>query len=123
LSKTVSYTNAIPWTSDATTELSYSPGPPWFKAYPTEGWTAQVDPNNNTGVAVYSPIANQGWWYGAAGSPPGTATSSQTMHMAPLATVALDRNTILVYRYWMIYGDLAEIRSKVYELHNLYPDD
>ena len=28
---------------------------------------------------------------------------------------------ILIYRYWLIYGDLAEIRSRVYELHNLHP--
>jgi len=121
-SKVVSYTNAAPWTSDATVQLSYSPGPPWFRAYPTEDWIAQVDPGNDKGVGVYSPIASDGWWYGAAGNPPGTATSSQTMHMAPLAAVALGRNSVLVYRYWIIYGHLTEIRAKVYQLHALYPD-
>jgi len=42
--------------------------------------------------------------------------------MAPLSTVRLDRKSILVYRYWLIYGTLTQIRNRVYELHNLYPD-
>jgi hypothetical protein len=122
LSKVVAYTNAAPWTSDATSELAYSPGPPWFRAYPTEDWIAQVNPATDTGMGVYSPIADSGWWYGAAGaSPTGGPTSGRTMHMAPLGTVKLDRRSVLVYRYWMIYGDLTEIRSKVYELHSRHP--
>ncbi len=30
-------------------------------------------------------------------------------------------NHILIYRYWLIYGDLDEIRNNVYELHTLHP--
>ena len=51
----------------------------------------------------------------------GSPTSSATMHMAPVRTMRLDRDSIMVYRYWLIYGDLSTIRSRVYELHNRYP--
>jgi hypothetical protein len=122
-SKVVSYTNSAPWTMAATNQLTYSPGPPWFRAYPTENWIAQVNPVDDTGIGLYSPVSDSGWWYGATGSPPGGPTSSQTMHMAPLSTVLLDRKSVLVYRYWLIYGSLTEIRNRVYELHTLYPDD
>jgi len=42
--------------------------------------------------------------------------------MVVLATVKLDCHHILVYRYWLSYGDLTELRSKVYELHRRHPD-
>ena len=80
-----------------------------------------VDPATDTGVGLYSPIGDTFWWYGAAGNPPGGPTSGPTMHMAALATVKLDRHHILIYRYWLIYGDLTEIRNRVYELHTLHP--
>jgi hypothetical protein len=121
LSKVVSYTNSVPWTSGAVSELSYSPGPPWFRADPSEYWMAMVDPSTDVGVGLFSPIGDTFWWYGAAGNPPGGPTSGPTMHMAALATVKLDRHHILIYRYWLIYGDLDEIRSRVYELHTLHP--
>ncbi|VGO14037.1 hypothetical protein PDESU_02594 [Pontiella desulfatans] len=121
LSKVVTYTNSVPWTGGAVSELSYSPGPPWFRADPSEFWMAMVDPSTDTGVGLFSPIGDTFWWYGAAGNPPGGPTSGPTMHMAALATVKLDRHHILIYRYWLICGDLTEIRSKVYELHTLHP--
>jgi len=121
LSKVVTYTNSAPWSGGAVSELNYSPGPPWFRTDPTEQWIAMVDPSTDTGVGLYSPVETVHWNYGAAGNPPGGPTSSSTMHMAPVGSVKMDANHILIYRYWLIYGDLTEIRSKVYELHNRHP--
>lgn len=124
LSKVVSYVDSAPWTGSDVTELSYTIGPPWVKAYPSEDWIAMVDPSDDTGVGLYSPIGDPAthWWFGATGSPPGGPTDAPTMHMAAIANVPLSRQHVLVYRYWLIYGDINEIRSKVYELKNLYPD-
>ena len=121
LSKVVSYTGSAPWSGGTVSELSYSLGPPWFRADPSEYWIAMVDPDTDTGVGLFSPVGDTFWWYGAAGNAPGGPTSPATMHMAALATVKMERHHILIYRYWLIYGDLAEIRSRVYELHNLHP--
>jgi len=122
LSKVVSYTGSNPWSDDAVSELSYTPGTAWSKADPSEHWMAIVDPANDTGVGLYSPVETRYWKYGATGTPPGGPTSAQTMHMAPIGSVMMDRHHILIYRYWLIYGDLTEIRSKVYELHRRHPD-
>lgn len=119
LSKVVTYQGANPWTNDATAVSSITPGPPWIQHFPTENWVAMVNPATDVGVGLYSPLGNLFWWVGATGSPPGGPTSSQTMHMAPVRTMRLDRDSVMVYRYWIIYGDLATIRSRVYELHGL----
>jgi hypothetical protein len=121
LSKVVSYLGSSPWTGDSLSELSYTPGPPWVKAFPGEDWIAMVDPSDDTGVGLYSPIASSHWWYGATGSPPAGPTDGPTMHMAAIANVVMDRQHVLVYRYWLIYGDIDEIRDRVYELHSRYP--
>lgn len=121
LSKIVTYQGGSPWTGAATEEFSYTPGPPWQKGYPTEHWVAMVNPANNIGVGLYSPIGTTLWNIGATGNPPGGPTSPATMHMAPVRTMRLDRDSIMVYRYWLIHGDLATIRSRVYELHERYP--
>jgi hypothetical protein len=122
LSKVVSFTNSVPWSGGAVSELSYSPGPPWFQADPSEYWIAMVDPATDAGVGLFSPVESVHWNYGAAGNTPGGPTSSSTMHMAPVGAVMMAPNHILIYRYWLIYGDLAEIRNRVYELHARHPD-
>jgi hypothetical protein len=65
------------------------------------------DPGNLIANGGFSQITNE------VGGP--------TMHMAPGGAVQMDRNHLLIYRYWLIYGDLNEIRNSVYELHTLYP--
>ncbi|MGB1129184.1 MAG: hypothetical protein ACPG4K_03970 [Haloferula sp.] len=126
LSKVVSYFGASPWTGDTTEAFDYSPDPakapfPWAQVTPTEPWMAMVDPGTDIGVGLYSPVGNIHWNVGSVGGPAGGPTSSATMHMAPLRNMKLDRDSIMVYRYWLIYGDLSTIRSRVYELHGLYP--
>lgn len=121
LSKVVTYKGSSPWTNDATEQVTITPGPPWGVHYPTESWAAMVNPTTNIGVGVFSPIGTTRWYLGATGNPPGGPTSSQTMHMAPIRTMSMDRDSIMVYRYWMIYGNLTTIRSTVYQLNQLYP--
>ena len=124
LSKAVTYQGANPWTGATTEEVeTYFPGAsfPWGRYHPSEGWVAMVDPVTNIGVGLYSPIGTTLWNVGATGLPPGGPTSSQTMHMAPVRTMKLSYDSIMVYRYWLIHGDLATIRSRIYELHTRHP--
>ena len=81
-----------------------------------------VDPATNIGVGLYSPMGTTLWNVGAVGVPPGGPTSSQTMHMAPIRTLSLGHDSILSYRYWIIYGNLATIRARVYQLRERYPN-
>lgn len=126
LSKAVAYLGDSPWTDDTTTVLDYSPDPgklpfPWAQLTPTESWIAMVDPVTDVGVGLFSPIANFHWNVGAVGTPPGGPTDASTMHMAPIRRMSLDRDSIMVYRYWLIYGDLSTIRDRVCELHGRHP--
>jgi len=124
LSKAVTYQGSNPWNNEATEEIqTYFPGAsfPWGRYTPTEAWVAMVDPATNIGVGLYSPMGTTLWNVGAVGLPPGGPTSSQTMHMAPIRTLSLGHNSILSYRYWIIYGNLATIRTRVYELRARYP--
>jgi hypothetical protein len=125
LSKVVAYTGENPWTGGNTDLVDIDVGNasfPWARMQPTESWVAMVDPETDVGLGLYSPIGTTIWNVGATGNPPGGPTSSATMHMAPVRVMELDRDSILVYRYWLIHGDLNTIRSRVYELRNRYPD-
>lgn len=122
LSKVISYVGSSPWTTDSVTELGYTPGLPWFQTFPSEDWIAMVDPADNTGVGLYSPISNTHWWYGATGSPPAGPSDGPAMHMAALASVPMGRQHVLVYRYWLIHGHIDEIRDRVYDLYSRYPN-
>lgn len=124
LSKIVTYTGDSPWTSDTLfVEPSITPGPPWHKYFPTEDWVAMVDPNTNVGVGVYSPMGNLFWWVGAVRTTKtGGPTQPQTMHMAPIRALRLERDSILTYRYWLIYGHIDTIRERVYELRETHPN-
>ena len=126
LSKVVSYLGDNPWTNELAEVLDYSPDPakapfPWAQFTPTEMWVAMVDPATDVGVGLFSPIGDFRWNVGAVGSPPGGPTDGQTMHMAPIRRMSLDRDSIMVYRYWIIYGDLATVRERVYQLRQKYP--
>jgi hypothetical protein len=80
-----------------------------------------VDPGTNIGIGLFSPLGTTLWNVGAVGLPPGGPTSSQTMHMAPVRALSLGHDSILAYRYWMIHGDLATIRARVYQLRERHP--
>jgi hypothetical protein len=124
LSKAVTYQGAKPWNNEATEEIqTYFPGQsfPWGRYHPSESWVAMVDPGTNIGIGLFSPLGTTLWNVGAVGLPPGGPTSSQTMHMAPVRALSLGHDSILAYRYWMIHGDLATIRARVYQLRERHP--
>lgn len=122
LSKVVTYQGSQPWENAAVETLTVPNGPPWVQHQPKENWVAMVDPATDIGVGLYSPLGREFWWIGAHGNPPGGPTSSPTMHMAPIRTMRLDRDSIVSYRYWLIHGDVETIRSRVYQLKLRYPN-
>ncbi len=124
LSKVVTYQDSNPWTNAPVEDVTSNiiPGPPWIRHHPTEDWVAMVNPTTDIGVGIYSPFGNLFWWVGATGtSATGGEKSSNTMHMAPLRALSLGRDSIVAYRYWMIYGDIESIRQRIYELRTKYP--
>ncbi|WP_139959683.1 hypothetical protein [Flavicella sediminum] len=81
----------------------------------SEHWMAFVD-DNKWGLGVYTPIASN-FLAGMAGAPGFESTDSQTSYIAPIKAVALKKNDVFEYDYWLIVGDLDDIRSKVYKLN------
>jgi hypothetical protein len=81
----------------------------------TEHWMAFVD-DENWGIGVYTPIASN-FLAGMAGAPGFESTDGPTSYIAPIKTVALKKKDIFEYDYYLIIGDLNEIRSKIYELN------
>ncbi|MCF7954477.1 MAG: hypothetical protein K9M75_01620, partial [Phycisphaerae bacterium] len=120
MSKMVYYDGDKPWTNGQLSTLKYGPKDTWIwaKRKPTEPWAACVYPDKNIGFAVYSPqCAGTTWNMGHVGKAKGTEYSSATMHFAPLAKWELGHKTMKKYTYWIIIGELKDIRSKVYKLH------
>lgn len=122
LSRVVTYQGSQPWTNGALQDLAPPPGPPWIQATPKENWVAMVNPDTQVGMGLYSPMGSEFWWVGATGSPPGGPTNPQTMHMAPIRTMTLERDSIVSYRYWLIHGTVESIRARVYQLRARHPD-
>lgn len=113
-----SYTNTAPWTEGPLATIPNSPESgsfPWVRFTPTEQWSACVN-STNWGVGVYTPIstASLAGKHGT-GTTCGTFNSS-TMYVSPLGRYAFGRNSVFSYRYYLIVGSLAEIRSAVYAL-------
>ena len=120
MSRMVMYDGDKPWTNDKLTTVKYGPKDKWIwtKRKPTEPWAACVYPDTNIGFGVYSPeCAGNTWNMGFVGKAEGTEYSGPTMHFAPLAKWELGRKTMKKYTYWIIIGELRDIRGKVYQLH------
>lgn len=80
----------------------------------TENWMAFVD-DNKFGMAVYSPICNN-FLAGMAGNPGGESESSSTSYIAPVKSIKMNKNTVFEYIYYLLVGDLNEIRSTIYNI-------
>jgi len=79
-----------------------------------ENWMAFVD-ENKFGMAVYSPVCNN-FLAGMAGKPGGEADSSSTSYIAPVKSVKMNKNIVFEYTYYLLLGDLKEMRSTIYKL-------
>ena len=118
LSNLYSYFGNSPYTNDAISNpavVNLSSG--FWGTYNsvTEKWMAFVD-NNSWGMGVYTPIAGK-FLAGRSGKTGGEYSSSSTSYIAPTKVVALNKNSVLEYEYFLIIGTLAEIRDKVYLMH------
>jgi hypothetical protein len=125
LSRMVIYDGDKPWTNDALTSVQYGPADTWIwtRQKPTEPWAACVDPVTQRGLGVYSPAGTGNTWnMGWVGPEEGTEYSGATMHFAPLASWSLAPDSHRTYRYWIILGNLTEIRNRAYQLHTRYPN-
>ncbi len=83
----------------------------------TEKWMAFLG-DDGYGMAVYNPSAHQ-ILAGRAGNAWGDCYSSSTSYIAPEASAKLPYKGEYEYTYYLIMGNLEEIRSAVYHLHDM----
>ncbi len=81
-----------------------------------ESWMAFVD-DTNWGMAVYTPNSKN-FLAGMSGEPGGESLDASTAYIAPLQKVKLYKNSVFEYDYYILVGDLEEMRARIYELHN-----
>ncbi|CAN5383294.1 hypothetical protein BH23VER1_BH23VER1_35230 [soil metagenome] len=114
LSEVVTYVGDRPWTDAPTTRLELNF--PWKQVAPAERWMACASPDGTTGAGVFSPSATEVWNYGGFGdllapAQNGTAGNA-TVHVAPLATMALAPDAEITFTYWLILGDPESVRAR-----------
>ena len=80
----------------------------------TENWMAFVD-ENLWGMGVYTPICTN-FLAGIAGKPGFEANDASTSYIAPVKKAVLDKNTVFEFDYYIIIGQLDEIRANVYSI-------
>lgn len=80
----------------------------------SEHWMAFVD-DNLWGMGVYTPIASN-FLAGMAGAPGFESNDSQTSYIAPIKSVALKKIDVFEYDYYLIIGNLEDIRSEIYKI-------
>jgi hypothetical protein len=81
----------------------------------TEHWMAFVD-DEQWGMGVYTPISSN-FLAGMAGAPGFESTDGPTSYIAPLKTVALKKKDVFEYDFYLVIGELDEIRSEIYKLN------
>jgi len=86
---------------------------------PSEKWMAFVD-DDLWGIGVYTPVA-QRFLAGMSGTPGGSSSSASTSYIAPTKIVPLYKNSVFEYEYYLVVGDLEDIRLTIYTLYGVYP--
>lgn len=81
----------------------------------SEHWMAFVD-DTKWGIGVFTPITSN-FLAGMAGAPGYESMDSQTSYIAPIKTEALSKKDIFEYDYYLVIGNLDEIRSGIYKLN------
>jgi hypothetical protein len=82
----------------------------------TEHWMAFVD-DNMWGMAVYTPICND-FLAGMFGNPGGESVDSSTSYIAPVKYESLYKDSVYEYEYYLLVGELEEMRSAIYDLND-----
>lgn len=80
----------------------------------SEHWMAFVD-STKWGLGVYNPNCIS-FLAGMAGSPGGGVQDGSTSYIAPTKKEILNKNSLFEYDYYIIVGNVNEIRTKVYQL-------
>lgn len=108
------YDGDAPWTNAPLKIIEPKPFPgyPWPAWTGQEKWAAHVD-ENKWGVGVYTPIATH-FVGGFHGTPPGETADSATGYISPLKKVALEKDSVFEYEYFLVVGNLDAIRAFVY---------
>jgi hypothetical protein len=110
-----SYLGAGEWRTE-----SQPPGPPWGRTRPPRNIMAVFSPDGQ-GVAVFSPTATEPWNFGPHGG--GATADSKAgpcIHVAPIDRVLLGPQSTFRYRYWLVVGTEAEIRTRLDALLGSY---
>jgi len=81
----------------------------------TEHWMAFVN-DGNWGMAVYTPTCVN-FLAGMYLQPGGESKDPSTSYMAPIKQEELLKNSVYEYDYFLLIGDLEEMRSKIYKLN------
>ncbi|RLD40553.1 MAG: hypothetical protein DRI89_11755 [Bacteroidetes bacterium] len=86
----------------------------------SEHWMAFVN-DDGFGMGVYNPQCTY-FLAGMSGKPNQNEFHSSTSYIAPVKKEILNRNTVYEYTYYIVIGQLDEIREKVYELNINQPE-
>jgi hypothetical protein len=81
----------------------------------SESWMAFVN-DDNWGMGVYSPKCTN-FLAGMSREPGYEAHDRATSYMAPLNRETLNKNTVYEFDYYLVVGDLNDIRERVYDLN------
>lgn len=118
------YLGERPFTNDTLSrpevvEIKLNTEGSFWGRYPNvpEKWMAFVD-DRNWGLGVYSPQAERFLAGRFQNDPKGDAMSAATSYIAPLKTIKLNRRSVFAYDYYLIVGDLQQIRKEVYSIRN-----
>lgn len=117
-----SYVGDKPWQGDLMYMFPQVGGPPWvpggFQA--TEKWAAFVIDNNpgKYGLGVYQPTTTQflAGFHGTGNS--GGTADDNTGYIAPLGVKVLGAHEVYSYEFYLILGNLKDIRSFAYGKHS-----
>lgn len=90
----------------------------FWGSYPTvtECWMAFTD-DNGWGVAVYSPSATHFLAGRYGDNLEGDAQSAATSYIAPLRRERLMKDSVVEYEYYLIVGNIEQIREKIYKIN------
>lgn len=127
------YTGDAPWSADSIVKMPDNPkgyrlelpptdpnGFPWNRFKPTEPWAASVDPMTGLGFGIYSPQADATWLSGFVNhlkrdNGRDGSMANSTSYISPLTRVALNKDSVFQYQYYLITGSVQDVRRFVYE--------
>lgn len=114
LPRLYTYEGPAPFTNGELTQISDRgiPWAYWGSPATTEKWAAHVD-DRMWGVGVYNRDMTHfvGGFYGPDG---GGTNDESTGYLSPLKKMALEKDSVFEYDFWLIVGALDEIRAFVY---------